>query len=126
MQSTTPRAPRVFHPPGTVRLVTPAEGGPPRPRAAAPDATGAADLRRAPTHRPTASARPDGAAPHEDIQMANFGVRTAYPVGPAPAPLARRPAGGLVARVLGALLRALDAAPYDLARPAAGRPASRA
>ena len=104
----------VFHPPGAVRLVTPAEA-----------AAGAA--RR--DARPSDSVQPRRGGRET---MANFGVHYAYPLPErlptAPARLAVAPARGgsrtlparaaaVVRRVAAAALRALDEAPFDLAWP---------
>ena len=124
---TTPstRTTHVFHPPGAIRLVTPAEedaqrNGHPAPGAA----SGAADLRSLPVR----SQLPGPRGRAEDIEMANFGTRLAHPRPDAPARVRRAPSSpatpetgsGVLAalrRALRALLRSIDDAPFDLAWP---------
>lgn len=113
------REPTVFHPPGTVRLVTPAEeAAMARQRRCAAPRPPAPGPRRMPR-----SITPDRHEPvglPEEFSMANMSVRLAYPA-PRPRPEApATPARGLAARfrrVLHAALRAIDAAPFDLAWP---------
>jgi hypothetical protein len=121
----TTRTTRVFHPPGAIRLATPAEQDAQRNGHAEPGAaSGAADPR-------SLLARPQLPGPRgqaEDIEMANFGTRLAYPRPEAherahAAPLdVTAPAAttGVVAalrRALRSLLHAIDDAPFDLAWP---------
>ena len=127
---TTPstRTTHVFHPPGAIRLVTPAEADVQRNGHPAPGAaSGAADLRSLQVR--SQAPGPRGRA--EDIEMANFGTRLAHPRPDAPARVRSAPSGlatratpatgtGVVAalrRALRALLRSIDDAPFDLAWP---------
>jgi hypothetical protein len=108
-ESTTP----VFHPPGAVRLITPAEEMALSTRWDRRAADGAA--RGATGARPTLQH-----TAHEDIEMANFGARLAYPhaeAHDAPAAAGTTTLRGRLRRVLHTLLRSIDAAPFDLAWP---------
>ena len=124
---TTPstRTTHVFHPPGGIRLATPAEEAVQRNGHSAPGAaSGAADLRSLPVR--SQAPGPRGRA--EDIEMANFGARLAHPLPDAPPRVPSAPSGlaapetgtGVLAalrRALRALLRSIDDAPFDLAWP---------
>ena len=121
----TTRTTPVFHPPGAIRLVTPAEEHAQRDGHVAPGAaSGAAD----PRSLFARTQLPGPCAQAEDIEMANFGTRLAYPrpEGHASAPAAplgvatpATPTGVMAAlrRALRGLLRSIDDAPFDLAWP---------
>ena len=122
-RTSTTRTIRVFHPMGAIRLVTPTEEDARwdarADQVAAPDATSV----QSPFVRPQLPG-PRGQA--EDIAMANFGTRLAYP---RPEALASTEAAPVAAtststgplarlrRALRGLLRSLDDAPFDLAWP---------
>jgi hypothetical protein len=116
----------VFHPPGVVRLITPAEQAAAAQAAvrAAPGPNGAPRAPTPSTHQ--TSAAPTRAGAVEEIEMANFSVRFAYPVdAPHPAAdhglrgrrAARRGLAAGLRRLARHLFRAIDEAPFDLAWP---------
>ena len=117
---TTTRTTLVFHPMGSIRLVTPAEEHAQRDGHAEPGAASGAADRRSPFARPQL---PDPRGRAEDIEMANFGTRLAHPLPEAheSAPAAPgAPTTGVIAalrRALRGVLRAIDHAPFDLAWP---------
>jgi hypothetical protein len=110
----------VFHPPGVVRLITPAEQAAAAQAAvrAAPGPNGAPRAPTPSTHQ--TSAAPTRAGAVEEIEMANFSVRFAYPVD-APHPPPPTTASAAVARPGAASPPACGGSPGTCSAPSTRR-----